>query len=69
MLTEIARAQARELQLSGEGSYREWAYRKAAWSLDELEESIKTIFQKQGVEGIMQIKGISKGLAVQIEEF
>jgi hypothetical protein len=29
-------------------SYKEWAYRKAAWSLDELEEIVKNILEKKG---------------------
>jgi DNA repair photolyase len=61
--------EARELQLSGQNSYKEWAYRKAAWSLDDLEESIEKIFLERGIEGVMQIKGIGESLAKQIEEF
>lgn len=58
--------QARELQLSEQGGYREWAYRKAAWALDDLGESIKDIYQNKGVKGIMEIKGIGRSLAKQI---
>lgn len=68
-IAEIFYLKARELQLSGGEAHREWAYRKAAWSLDELEESVKTIFQKQGADGIRRIKGIGGSLAAQIEEF
>lgn len=60
---------ARELQLSGQGGFKEWAYRKAAWALDDLEKSIKEIYQKEGMEGLLKIKGIGKNLAGQIEEF
>jgi len=60
---------ARELQLSGQDAHREWAYRKAAWSLDDLPESVEGLFQRRGIEGLMQIKGVGKGLAKQIEEF
>jgi DNA repair photolyase len=68
-IAEMLYLKARELQLSGGESYREWAYRKAAWSLDDLEESVKTTLEKQGIEGIMQIKGIGRSLAAQIKEF
>jgi len=68
-IAEMLYLKARELQLSGGESYREWAYRKAAWSLDDLEESVKTILEKQGIEGIMQIKGIGRSLVAQIKEF
>jgi len=61
--------ESRELQLSVQGSYKAWAYQKAAWSLDALEESVEEIFRKRGIDGIMQVEGIGKGLARQIEEF
>lgn len=59
---------ARELQMSASTNYREWAYRKAAWALDNLQESIKKIYQDTGINGIIEIKGIGRSLAKQIEE-
>lgn len=59
---------ARELQLSGKKDYREWAYRKAAWSLDNLEKDIKIIYQDQGRKGIIKIKNIGPILAKEIEK-
>jgi hypothetical protein len=35
-IAEMLYLKARELQLSGVEIYKEWACRKAAWSLDEL---------------------------------
>ena len=60
---------ARELQLSGKGGFKEWAYRKAAWSLDHLEENIETIYQTKGLIGVMRIPCIGDSLAKQIESF
>jgi DNA repair photolyase len=60
---------ARELQLSGKGGFKEWAYRKAAWSLDQLEENIETIYQKNGLKGVMKIPNIGDSLAKQIKFF
>lgn len=59
---------AREINLTNGKSYREWAYRKAAWILDDLKQSIKGIYQEQGVEGITRIKGIGRSLSRQIIE-
>lgn len=67
-IAEMFYREARELQLSGGSNFKQWAYRKAAWALDDLGEGIEKIFQKDGVAGIMNIKGIGKGLAKQIEE-
>lgn len=55
--------EARELQLSAQAKYKEWAYRKAAWAIDNLNESLQKIYQKMGIKGLMQIKGIGKNLA------
>ncbi len=60
--------EARELQISGQESHREWAYRKAAWSLDDLKEGIKDIFQKRGIKGLLEIEGIGKSLTNRIIE-
>jgi len=61
--------EARELQLSGQGGYREWAYRKAAWALDDLDESVQKILRARGLDGLMQNRGIGESLAKQIQEF
>lgn len=58
---------ARELQMSGHGGYRALAYRKAAWALDDLKESLRQIYVDRGIVGIMELKGIGKSLACQIE--
>lgn len=61
--------EARELQLSAQENYREWAYRKAAWALDDLEESVERIYQEKGIDGLLKINGIGKSLARKIEGF
>jgi len=59
---------AREINLTNGKSYREWAYRKAAWIIDDLKQSIKGIYQEQGGEGITRIKGIGRSFSRQIIE-
>lgn len=54
---------ARQLQLESGQKYKEWAYRKAAWSLEELEEGIDIIYKREGLNGILKIKGIGQSLA------
>ncbi len=60
---------ARELQLAGEERHKQWAYQKGAWALDDLKESIVGIYNKEGITGLLKIKGIGKSLAAQIEEY
>ena len=61
--------QAREIQLSSGMNYKYWALQKAAWAVDELKESIENIYKNKGRNGIMEIKGVGRSLANQIEEF
>jgi DNA repair photolyase len=58
--------EARDLQLTAADSYREWAYRKAAWALDDLEGSVETIFRNEGLDGLQRIPGVGKSLANKI---
>ena len=60
--------EAREMQLSGQSGYKEWAYRKAARALDDLSENIKQIYREKGVSGLQQMNGIGTSLAKKIEE-
>jgi DNA polymerase/3'-5' exonuclease PolX len=68
-IAETFYLEVRELQLSNKGNFKEWAYRKAAWSLDHLKENIDTIFKKKGLQGLLEIPCIGESLAKQIESF
>jgi len=54
--------------MSGGDSYKEWAYREAAWAIDDLRENIEKIYQDKRIEGITQVRGIGEKLANKIEE-
>ena len=59
---------AKEYQDTGRSSYREWAYRKAAWEIDEMKESLIDIYQKSWLKGIMKIPNVGNRLAHEIEK-
>lgn len=61
--------EAREMQLTGAGGYREWAYRKAAWALDDLDRSVEDIFSQQRLEGLKTIQGVGESLAKKIAAY
>jgi DNA repair photolyase len=42
-----------DLELEGAASYRIWAYRKAAWGVDEYPESIARLYQAQGINSLL----------------
>ena len=56
------------LELAGERGYRIWAYRKAAWALDELEQDVRLIYERMGVKGLESIPSLGKKLAREVEQ-
>ena len=67
-IASVLYLKARELQLSGENLYKEWAYRKAAWSIDELKENIGEIYEKKGEKDLLEIPFIGRKLAEEIKK-
>jgi DNA repair photolyase len=55
-----------DLELEQASGYRIWAYRKAAWTVDEWPQSIAAIYHSSGEEGLRQLPAIGKTLASQI---
>jgi len=45
------------------------AYEKAALGVESLNEEIKDIYKKGGIEALMEIPGVGKGIAQHLEEF
>jgi DNA repair photolyase len=58
---------AYDLFLEQAASYRQWAYRKAAWAIDEMEDDVADLYHREGRKGLQSIKGIGKRLALVIE--
>jgi len=55
-----------ELELEEAKGYRIWAYRKAAWTVDEHPESIGELYRARGEAGLRELPGIGKSLAAVI---
>jgi DNA repair photolyase len=55
-----------DLELEEAKDYRIWAYRKAAWAVDEWPENIADIYQARGEGGLRELPGIGKSLAAEI---
>jgi DNA repair photolyase len=58
-----------DLELEQAQEYRLWAYRKAAWTVDELDESIGDIYATKGEAGLQALPGIGKSIAAQIAKW
>jgi DNA polymerase/3'-5' exonuclease PolX len=55
-----------DLELDQASSYSIWAYRKAAWTVDEWPESVSDIFERQGEAGLRELPAIGEKLAGEI---
>jgi DNA repair photolyase len=58
-----------DLELEEAQEYRLWAYRKAAWAVDECPENIAALYDARGEAGLRELSGIGKSLAGQIAEW
>ena len=55
-----------DLELEMAKDYHIWAYRKAAWTVDEMPESVTKIYRERGETGLRELPGIGKRIARQI---
>ncbi len=55
-----------DLELEQARDYRIWAYRKAAWTVDECSESVAEIYEKRGEAGLRELPHIGKSIAGRI---
>lgn len=58
-----------DLELEGASGGRIWAYRKAAWTMDELPESVAGIFHREGQDGLVKLPAIGSNIAAEIERW
>ncbi len=58
-----------DLELEEAKDYRIWAYRKAAWVVDEWPQSIAQVYQTQGEKGLQAMPGVGTNLAGQIAKW
>jgi DNA polymerase/3'-5' exonuclease PolX len=56
-----------DLEIECAPAQRIWAYRKAAWAIEDLEQDIRLIYSYMGVKGLQSIQNVGPRLAGQIE--
>ena len=67
-IVEALANQAYTLELDNAPGYRVWAYRKAAWAIEDLEQDIRLVYQQTGVKGIQSIPDIGQSMAKIVVE-
>jgi DNA repair photolyase len=55
-----------DLELAQTDDYRIWAYRRAAWTVDEWPESLAGIYTTKGEAGLRALPGLGQGMAKEI---
>jgi len=56
------------LEINSAPSMRIWAYRKAAWAIEDLEQDISLIYNQMGRTGLQSIPDVGESIAQSIEK-
>ena len=67
-IVEILADKVYEMELDLTSKNRVWAYRKAAWAVEDLQQDIRLIYRTMGLKGIQSIENISQDLGKVIEK-
>ena len=59
--------QAYELELDEAPAQRVWAYRKAAWAVEDIEQDIDLVYRTMGLRGLQSIRDVGPEMAGEIE--
>jgi len=55
------------MELNGEPAHRVWAYRKAAWAIEDTEQDLGLIYRQMGRKGLDSIENVGPSLAQVVE--
>ena len=67
-VVEILADRAYEMELLNEPQHRQWAYRKAAWAIEDLEQELGLLYAQMGVKGLAAIPDVGPRLAGKVEQ-
>lgn len=67
LVVEALANQLYYMELNGEPDHRVWAYRKAAWSIEDLEQDIGLVYRQMGRKGLGSIQNVGPRLALDVE--
>jgi DNA repair photolyase len=66
-VVEALANQVYDMELRGEPSRRVWAYRKAAWAIEDTPQDLGLIYRAMGRKGLESIKNVGPSLAQEVE--
>jgi DNA repair photolyase len=56
------------MELTGVSPQRQWAYRKAAWAIEDLEQDISLVYHTMGSKGLQSIENVGPTLVGRVEQ-
>ena len=66
-IVETLANRAYELELDEAPAQRVWAYRKAAWAVEDTEQDIGLVYRTMGLRGLQSIRDVGPEMAGEIE--
>jgi hypothetical protein len=66
-VVEALANQVYDMDLRGESGHRVWAYRKAAWAIEDTEQNLGLIYRTMGLKGLEGIENVGPRLAAVVE--
>jgi DNA repair photolyase len=67
-VVEALANRAYALEIEGTPAPKVWAYRKAAWAIEDLEQDVGLVYRRMGLRGLGSIQGIGPALAGELEQ-
>jgi len=68
-IVELLANKVYSLELERVPNYQVWAYRKAAWSIEDMEQDIGLVYHMMGMKGLQSIPNIGAKLGREIERW
>jgi DNA repair photolyase len=66
-IVELLANQVYTMELNQEPDHRVWAYRKAAWAIEDLEQDVGLVYRAMGLKGLESIPGVGSGMGKTIQ--
>jgi DNA repair photolyase len=67
-IVERLAEQVYTLEITHAPEYKVWAYRKAAWAIEDLEQDIALVYQTMGSKGLQSIENVGPKMASTVEK-
>ena len=67
-IVEALAGQVYAMELAGAERSGVWAYRKAAWAIEDLEEDVASTYRFMGLQGLASIENVGTALAPYVED-